>query len=62
MIEGEQGLSKTVAGYDLRRTVQLKDGVLDVEERTDATGVEIAPIACPTSAMRWPRCRPCRRM
>ena len=41
-IEGEQGLSKTVAGYDLRRTVQLKDGVLDVEERTDATGVEIA--------------------
>lgn len=41
-IEGEQSLSKTVAGYDLRRTVQLKDGVLDVEERTDTTGVEIA--------------------
>ena len=41
-IEGEQDLSRSVAGYDLRRTVRLNDGVLEVDERTDATGVEIA--------------------
>lgn len=42
VVEGDQNFRKTVAGYDVRRTLELRDGILDLDERTDATGVEIA--------------------
>lgn len=41
-IEGGESLSRNVAGFDVRRTIALKDGVVELDERLDATGVEIA--------------------
>ncbi|MCP1470788.1 tetratricopeptide (TPR) repeat protein [Sphingobium sp. OAS761] len=46
-LEGEQDVARKVAGFDLRRHVTLQDGMLEVEERADATGVEIPAAQVP---------------
>jgi tetratricopeptide (TPR) repeat protein len=40
-VDGTQNVEQKIAGYDFRRTMQVHDGVVELEERIDSTGAEI---------------------
>ncbi|MCI4589616.1 DUF3857 domain-containing protein [Sphingobium sp. BYY-5] len=46
-LEGDQSIRQTIAGYDVRRSVQLNGGLLDIDERVDTTGTEIPAVQVP---------------
>ncbi len=47
VLEGDAAMRQTIAGRDLRRETTLRDGLLEIDERIDATGVEIAAAQIP---------------
>ena len=47
VLEGDQNVSQSIAGFTIKRIVQLRDGVLELDERMDSTGIEIPAAQVP---------------
>lgn len=47
VLEGDQNVSQSIAGFTIKRNVHLRDGLLELDERMDSTGVEIAAAQVP---------------
>lgn len=47
VLEGDQNVSQSIAAFTIKRNVQLRDGLLELDERMDSTGVEIAAAQVP---------------
>lgn len=48
-LEGDRTLPPTLVGRQVSRTTSFADGVLEVEDRVDATGAEVTPEALPAA-------------